>query len=199
MWWWRRIQLSLCELFPCPATGCSLILFPLPLFMTEWMCKYTPIWISRGGSLHKAFFGGMGKVDVGEVRAVTNRFHLLLPQRMKWLPKTFNTPPRARHTVMCVTRSKTSGEGTIDAPLWKYQTLLSPGSRIFVAYPGELDRFFEKMSDGLIGGEMLGGHLWWCKVDSSRIGQSGWLVLSHGTVWLSAKSRHIGTDRGCPE
>ena len=23
--------------------------------MTEWMCKYTPIWISRGGSFHKAY------------------------------------------------------------------------------------------------------------------------------------------------
>ena len=37
------------------------------------------------------------------LEVVTNRLHLLLPQRMKWLPKTFNTPPRAKHTVMCVT------------------------------------------------------------------------------------------------
>ena len=34
---------------------------------------------------------------------VTHHLRLLPPQRMKWLLKSFNTPPRARHTVMCVT------------------------------------------------------------------------------------------------
>ena len=47
---------------------------------------------------------------------VTNRFHLQLLQRMKWQPKTFDTTPRARHTVMRVTvqchREK--------VPSWKY-------------------------------------------------------------------------------
>ena len=44
------------------------------------------------------------KVDVGEVHAPGN-----LPsppttsENEKWLLKTFNTPPRERHTVMCVT------------------------------------------------------------------------------------------------
>ena len=44
-------------------------MFPFLLFMTEWMCKYTLIWISRGGSLHKAYMEEWEKVDVGEVRA----------------------------------------------------------------------------------------------------------------------------------
>ena len=29
---------------------------------------------------------------------------------MKWLPKTFNTPPRARHTVVCVTAQSHRGK-----------------------------------------------------------------------------------------
>ena len=37
--------------------------------MTAWMCKRTPLWISRGGSLHKACIQEWEKVDVGEVRA----------------------------------------------------------------------------------------------------------------------------------
>ena len=37
--------------------------------MTEWISQYTPIWISRGGSLHKAYMEEWEKVDVGQVRA----------------------------------------------------------------------------------------------------------------------------------
>ena len=77
-------------------------LFPSPFLMTEWMCKYTPTWISRGGSLHKAYMEDE-KLLLERYVEVTLCLRLRLPQRTKWLPNTFNTLPRASHTVMCVT------------------------------------------------------------------------------------------------
>ena len=60
------------------------------------------------------------KIDVGEVRAleVTLCFLLLLPQRTKLATQDFqHTHHGSRHTVMCVYRTKSSGEGTIDATI----------------------------------------------------------------------------------
>ena len=97
-------------------------MFPFPLLMTEWMCKYTPIWISRGGSLHKAFLEEREKTDVGEVRAPGGDKSPSSPPTSKNEVATQDfqhTTMREAHRYVYY-RPKSSGEGTIRAPSWKY-------------------------------------------------------------------------------
>ena len=120
----RRTRLTFCELQPGSTIGCSHSFCSPSLF--SWLngCASTLLYGSAVAVPFMKLIWRNGKKLMLEryvLLEVTNRLHLLLSQRMKWLPKTFSTPPRAGHTVMCITyRPKSSGEGTITAPSWKY-------------------------------------------------------------------------------
>ena len=86
--------------------------------MTEWMCRYTPIWIRRGVSL-EAYLEEWEKVDVGEVHAPGGDNLPSPPTTSKNEVATQHTTTRAAHRDVCY-RPKASGEGAIDAPSWKY-------------------------------------------------------------------------------
>ena len=90
--------------------------------MTEWMCKYTPIWISRGGSLHEAYMEEKEKVDVGEARALGSDTLPSSPTTSQNEVATQDfqhTTTREAHRDV-YHRTKSSEEGTIDAPSWKH-------------------------------------------------------------------------------
>ena len=74
------------------------------------------------GSLHKAYMEEWEKVDVGEVRAPGSDTlpSSSITSKNEVATQDFqHTTTREVHSDVC-DRTKSSGEGTIDAPSWKY-------------------------------------------------------------------------------
>ena len=98
------------------------------------MCKYTPTWISRGGSLHKAYMEEWEKVDVVEVRApggdsltspsstskneVAWKHHGTQEDDSTW--KSQGTQNILHRDNASLPKSSWEAVGSFDAPSWKY-------------------------------------------------------------------------------
>ena len=94
--------------------------------MTEWMCRYTPVWIHRGDSLQKTYLEEWEKLDVGEnmLWEMTIRSSTATATKTEGVLDTQDfkrTSMREARRDDC-SLPKSSGEavGTFDALSWKY-------------------------------------------------------------------------------